>query len=125
MSEPYKKISHGVIPTLERLNQVINEVGALNRDVDLPFSFAITSGTTRFGYLFPDLQTADALLPDVPEMRASLVRLGASMIEMVADSANSSIPSAYTYFGQFVDHDITFEAKSDGMVKLKIGRAHV
>ena len=118
MSEPYKKISHGVIPTLERLNQVINEVGALNRDVDLPFSFAITSGTTRFGYLFPDLQTADALLPDVPEMRASLVRLGASMIEMVADSANSSIPSAYTYFGQFVDHDITFEAKSDGMVKL-------
>ena len=118
MTEPYQKISHGVIPTLERLNQVINRVGALNRDVDLPFSFAITSKTTRFGYLFPDLQTADALLPEVPEMRASLIRLGDSMIEMVANSANSSIPSAYTYLGQFVDHDITFEAKSDGMVKL-------
>jgi hypothetical protein len=33
-------------------------------------------------------------------------------------NSDSSIPSAYTYFGQFVDHDITLEAKSDDMVKL-------
>ncbi|MFN2578863.1 MAG: heme peroxidase family protein [Pyrinomonadaceae bacterium] len=118
MSEPYKKISHGVIPTLDRLVQVQAAVRKLNDRVDLPFSFAITSGETRFAYLFPELQTPGALLPEVPEMRARLIRLGDSMIEISAASANSSIPSAYTYLGQFVDHDITFEAKSDGMVKL-------
>lgn len=118
MSEPYNKISHGVIPTLERLNLAIDTVGDLNSDVDLPFSFAITSGTTRFGYLFPELQTADTLLPEAPETRARLVSLGDSMMEAGNESADSSIPSAYTYFGQFVDHDITLEAKSDGMVKL-------
>src|SRR5207253_57501 len=75
-------------------------------------------GTTRFGYLFPDLQTADALLPEAPETRARLLSLGDTMMEPRDESADSSIPSAYTYFGQFVDHDITFEAKSDDMVKL-------
>ena len=121
MREPYKKISHGVIPTLERLNLATNKVGALNSEVDLPFSFAITSKTTRFGYLFPDLQTADALLPEAPETRPRLLNLGDTMMEPTSESADSSIPSAYTYFGQFVDHDITLEAKSDDMVKLSDG----
>jgi hypothetical protein len=31
-----------------------------------------------------------------------------------ADEANPSIPAGYTYFGQFVDHDITFTAQ-DGV----------
>src|SRR6267378_483089 len=118
MREPYKTISHGVIPTLERLNLAINRVGALNSDVDLPFSFAITSKTTRFGYLFRDLQSVGALLPERPETRARLLNLGDTMMEPTAESGDSSIPSAYTYFGQFVDHDITLEAKSDHMVKL-------
>ena len=119
MPEPYKKISHGVIPQLERLQQAVEGVRDLNADVDLPFSFAITSRTSRFDYLFPDLQTPDALLPDIPDMRARLIRLGATMRMADEDArSDSSIPSAYTYFGQFIDHDITFEAKSDDMVKL-------
>ena len=118
MTEPYQKISHGVIPVLNRITQAKNTVSELNRDVDLPFSFAITSTTTRFDYLFPDLQTVDALLPEAPEMRGALVRLGDSMMEASADSGDSMIPSAYTYLGQFVDHDITLEAKSDDIVKL-------
>jgi hypothetical protein len=119
MGERYKRISHGVIPTLERLDHARTTVSDLNRDVDLPFSFAITSATSRFGYLFPDLQAADALLPESPEMHSRLVNLGNSMREANFRTApDSSIPSAYTYFGQFVDHDITFEAKSGGLVKL-------
>jgi heme peroxidase len=115
----YKKISHGVIPTLERLEKAETTVRNLNRDVDLPFSFAITSSTSRFDYLFPDLQTDVALLPESPETYARLVRLGDTMREPSGgQSSDSSIPSAYTYFGQFVDHDITFEAKSEDMVKL-------
>jgi hypothetical protein len=119
MSEPYQKISHGIIRPLERLHLAAETVSDLNRAVKLPFSFAITSGTSRFDYLFPNLQTRDALLPETREMRALLVNLGSSMIDPnSASSANSTIPSAYTYLGQFIDHDITFEAKSDNIVKL-------
>jgi len=118
MEKSYQRISHGVIPTLERLVRAEDTVRNLNRDVDLPFSFAITGSTSRFDYLFPDLQTVEALLPEVPETRARLVRLGNAMMEPDAESADSRIPSAYTYLGQFIDHDITFEAKSDDMVKL-------
>jgi hypothetical protein len=119
MKDPYKTISHGVIPTLERLDQAKAKVKDLNEEADLPFSFAITGTTTRFDYLFPDLQTPDALLPEVPESRARLVRLGNSMMDPHGEAPSvSTIPSAYTYFGQFVDHDITFEAKSDDIVKL-------
>src|SRR5262252_2210293 len=119
MRKPHKNISHGVKPTLEKLNQAIAGVRELNAGADLPFSFAITSRTSRFGYLFPDLQTADALLPEVPEMRAHLINLGATMVEAeTLPNADSTIPSAYTYLGQFVDHDITMEAKSNDIVKL-------
>jgi heme peroxidase len=113
------RISHGIIPPLERLDRAVEEVRDLNSDVDLPFSFAITSGTSRFDYLLPGLQTDDALLPESPEMKGRLVNLGATMVEPEwRQGVDSLIPSAYTYFGQFVDHDITLEAKSENMVKL-------
>ena len=118
MTDPYKKISHGVIPTLERVNRAVNQVRDVNSEADLPFSIAITSKTSRFDYLFHDLQTPDALLPESPETRGHLVTLGSTMEDPDVDSADSAIPSAYTYFGQFVDHDVTFEAKSEDMVML-------
>lgn len=119
MAERFAKISHGVIPQLERLHEAIDVVSDLNRDVDLPFSFAITSGTSCFGYLFPDLQTEEALLPESPATRPRLINLGLTMVDPASESTpNSVIPSGYTYFGQFIDHDITFEAKSDDIVKL-------
>jgi heme peroxidase len=116
---PKYGISHGVKPTLEKLNKAIKEVSDVNEESNLPFSFAITSKTSRFDYLFPELQTPKARLPELPETQARLVRLGNSMGEPEGgEAAESSIPSAYTYFGQFVDHDITFEAKSEDMAKL-------
>lgn len=123
MSQPPKySISHGVKPTLEKLNRAIKEVSDVNETSNLPFSFAITSRTSRFDYLFPELQTPDAQLPETAETQARLVSLGDTMRAPDGESCpDSSIPSAYTYFGQFVDHDITFEAKSDDIVKLDNG----
>jgi hypothetical protein len=119
MSKRFEKISHGVIPQLERLHQAQDTVTDVNHDVDLPFSFAITSGISRFDYLFPELQFAAALLPETPHMRGQLMNLGLTMMDAANEfTPNSTIPAAYTYFGQFVDHDITFEAKSDEIVKL-------
>ena len=63
---------------------------------------------SEFNYLFRDLQDDDAsLLPAEPDMAGRLIALGNSMRDpnpLVSDF-DSTIPSAYTYFGQFVTHD--------------------
>lgn len=76
------------------------------------FVAVAATSTHSFDYLFPTLQTGpDSLLPDdrTPE---KLRQLAATMADDVGDEGNSSTPAAYTYFGQFVDHDITFEERS-------------
>jgi hypothetical protein len=62
---------------------------------------------SRFDYLFPNLQTNPAnLLPESPQTVQALKDLGSTMSEPGTDNTfDSSIPSAYTYFGQFIDHD--------------------
>lgn len=62
----------------------------------------------RFGRMFRNLP-----IPSPP--RAALEALGNAMPEdpLVGRQAdNPAIPAAYTYFGQFVDHDITFDPVS-------------
>ena len=64
---------------------------------------------TPFTYLFDDLADEDSLILQTPDTLTNLSKLG----DMMRDSThkgkfNSPIPSIYTYFGQFVDHDITF-----------------
>lgn len=79
--------------------------------------------TTSFDYLLRDLarEFPDAHLPvgdHVAATRDALMRLGAGMIEAPAPAPgappapaapprDSTIPSIYTYWGQFIDHDIT------------------
>jgi len=114
-----KRYSHGVIPTLEKLKSVTEQVDEVNSNNTLPFPFAIAGDTSRFDFLFPGLQRPEALLAETPETRAALIALGMSMREPDARTpADSRIPSIYTYFGQFVDHDITLEAKSDSVMML-------
>src|SRR5262249_13006746 len=46
---------------------------------------------------------------------AGLIALGQALLDpFVPGSGNSKIPSGFTYFGQFVDHDITFD-KTEGI----------
>ncbi len=78
-------------------------------------------GLHEFDYLFPTLQEdADALLPEHPTTAAGLRALGATMVDPVQPGevdvpGNSPIPAVYTYFGQFVDHDITLEKVTEGV----------
>lgn len=65
---------------------------------------------TPFGYLFRQLTNdPDAHLPqDNPAaVRAQLKALGALMARQGADKGESTVPVGYTYWGQFIDHDIT------------------
>ncbi|WP_370714374.1 heme peroxidase family protein [Sphingomonas sp. IW22] len=69
---------------------------------------------TGFGYMFPDLLAdPDNLLPAGPGTIAALRALGAAMAtEDSAATGDGVVPAAYTYFGQFIDHDITKTAFS-------------
>jgi len=80
--------------------------------------------STPFGYLFDALadEWPDAHLPtDDPSMVvAALMELGAAMVEDPPPSLdplqganNSTIPPIYTYFGQFIDHDMTANTDRD------------
>ncbi len=72
--------------------------------------------TTPFEYLLPGLKKkAGAHIPGDPEqVTANLKALGAAMVDDApgtptdpAVKVNSTIPAVYTYWGQFIDHDIT------------------
>ncbi len=62
----------------------------------------------RFCRLFPDL-------PKFQPDDAALITLGQALDDpFVPGSGDSTIPAGFTYFGQFVDHDITFD-RTDGI----------
>ena len=67
----------------------------------------------RFGRLFPDLPAATFGLTAEKE-HAALAALAAAMVSPfdapkdAPDDEESAIPALYTYFGQFIDHDLTF-----------------
>ncbi len=80
----------------------------------------------RFGRMFRNLP-----IPAPP--REAVIALGNAMPEESRPGAaadNAKIPAAYTYFGQFVDHDITFDPVSklqqfndpDGLVSFRTPR---
>ena len=68
----------------------------------------------RFGRMFHKLPAATYGKTD-DESRAALVALGQEMTAGFDrpkdgfDAEESGIPALYTYFGQFIDHDITFD----------------
>src|SRR5215208_3431421 len=85
------------------------------RIADLDPAFAVVKRLEferRFDFLFPELQEdSDNLLPVARKTRDDLVDLGKAMADDGTDAAagDSTFSAAYTYFGQFVDHDITLE----------------
>jgi hypothetical protein len=63
---------------------------------------------TRFGYLFT--QKSGDRLEETVHTTANLAALGDSMRDSkVLAAGDSQIPSVYTYFGQFIAHDLTFD----------------
>jgi hypothetical protein len=71
----------------------------------------------RFGRMFRSLPAAKYGRNDA-ESRANLMTLGEKMTAEFeppkdgTDSEESGIPALYTYLGQFIDHDITFDPMS-------------
>ena len=113
------RLPHGTVVRLDTV-EVANAVLASNTpELARAFTTALQADLHAFGYLFPGLQNdATNLLPTSKQTRDALVELGRTMRDpgpgQPNDPGDSHIPAAYTYFGQFVDHDITLEATSSG-----------
>ncbi|MFE2420617.1 heme peroxidase family protein [Streptomyces hokutonensis] len=83
-------------------------------------------GTTAFDYVFPDLakKFPDNHLPndDVAKVVKALLALGSAIVETPAEvrdpDLNSPIPPIYTYWGQFVDHDLTAATDRDLVINI-------
>ena len=82
----------------------------------VPDPITDTSLETPFAYLKPDVASdpASQIPGDPAQVTADLKALGAAMIDDagpratdVAVKVNSTIPAVYTYWGQFIDHDMT------------------
>ncbi|MFT4012243.1 MAG: heme peroxidase family protein [Paracoccus sp. (in: a-proteobacteria)] len=87
-----------------RIQAVIDEAPAIAagmRGRAIMYSTIATSG--GFHYLFRD---ADGI-PATPETLAALDRLADSMATEAPGASESALPPILTYFGQFIDHDIT------------------
>ncbi len=115
------RIPHGAVVTLEQVNAAVEEARASTDSLNIPFSLNVMPNFKRFDFLFPKLQNNPInLLPDSPETVEDLKRLGQTMLDTSAsgDNLDSSVPAGYTYLGQFIDHDITFEVVSGAITKL-------
>src|ERR1700754_4490409 len=91
------------------------EDAGLESTQTLPAAVVAAPALHNFDYLFPTLQTdPGALLPDSdPKETVKRLRALAGVMGDDNEGPDSGIPAAYTYFGQFVDHDITLEERTD------------
>ena len=107
------RLAHGAVPTPEQVLEAQNDLASRTAEVDLGFAVAGPAALQDFDFLFPSLQNDHANL--LPESRRHARRRSrpsagpCSTPAPTADPATRAIPAAYTYFGQFVDHDITLE----------------
>src|SRR3974377_2241949 len=77
-------------------------------------ALAEAPGQGRFGKMFPKLKAATYGNTDNEQLE-KLTKLANAMVSEFdppkdgPDDEESGIPALYTYFGQFVDHDLTFD----------------
>ena len=112
------RLAHGKMPETKDVAQA--QQALADASTEIPLAFAVTPPVDPhdFDFMFLDLQnTASNLLPTSAETVRQLKRLGRTMEDAddLGTAHDSPIPAIYTYFGQFVDHDITLEAQSTAL----------
>jgi nucleoid-associated protein YgaU len=116
------RLAHGAVITPKQVRDAQREL-ASSADIELAFEVAGPEGLQAFDFLFKDLQNNETnLLPQSPNTVKQLKALGQTMedpgVGAGGDPGDADIPAIYTYFGQFVDHDITLEETSFTREKL-------
>lgn len=103
------RISHGSAITFQQIDTALERINLFNAATGQPSAISATPYWSRFDYLLLGLQSEERdRLPTRAETVIALKELGELMTAPPEQVLDSSVPSAYAYFGQFVDHDITF-----------------
>jgi hypothetical protein len=122
---------HAVVDGDPRMGAADSPLSTVRQDLDLAkltrTDALVAAGTTSFRYLFKDLTHDSAkLLPagdaaTVERTVQALNDLGDAMIEQdpPAEPRNSPIPPIHTYWGQFVDHDLTAATDGDAVISIR------
>src|SRR3954453_17667966 len=115
---PMPRLPHGQVVTagmVQAAQQSLEQRGAHRaRAAAADLAVETPIDLNDFGFLFPELQTDPAnLLVESTQTVSALKQLSFAMVDQNqrGGSNDSPIPAAYTYFGQFVDHDITLEVQ--------------
>src|SRR5437773_2057542 len=66
----------------------------------------------RFGRMFRTLAPFEPKDSDLTRLAATMIEKPIDVEEPDAPSNNGGLPAGYTYFGQFIDHDLTFDPVS-------------
>lgn len=104
------RLGHGRSITQKDLDQAEGQLAEAAAGIRAAFALVQPVESHNFDFLFPGLQDDEAnLLPQTTGTVAQLKNLGSAMVDTDLAGEDSPIPAAYTYFGQFVDHDITLE----------------
>lgn len=120
---PVEKLPEEIKTSFHALKPQARRFHGIKFDLSwFPFPWVTSSCADRFGYMSSTTIRKATRLPFNVTMQALLGRLGDLMGDAgrepnpkshnPADTGVSSIPAGYTYFGQFVDHDITFDVTS-------------
>ena len=118
-----RRIGHGDVGSIRPRRGMNGGASLFRRSVIL----AEQPRESSFNYMFPELQADEAnLLPATPVMIDALKALADVMTDSgeqaptggVKGPGDSDIPAAYTYLGQFLDHDITFDQNSASLETL-------
>ena len=77
-----------------------------------PPSLVSSPCNDKFGYMSTGAVRTASKLPFNLVTQALMGQLGALMADPARSNPDSTIPAGYTYFGQFVDHDVTLDVSS-------------
>jgi len=106
------RLPHGRTPSSRDVQAAEATLTRISAQVTLGFAVTAPIDLHDFDYMFLVLQDDPTnLLPVADDMPEKLKALGRAMEDRDEAAGDSNIPAAYTYFGQFVDHDITLEVQ--------------
>ncbi|QTD57191.1 peroxidase family protein [Parasphingorhabdus cellanae] len=105
------RMSHGEKLGGKNLHQMQDQMQQANLTLNDPGP--LQDGTFPFSYMFPNLQNSSSRLIEENQTVDNLLELAKAIAATPADQdVDGPIPAAYTYFGQFIDHDLTLDISS-------------
>ena len=111
---PVKRLPEEIRESMETLRPSLRRLhGAKVSLAWFPGPFVFSLCADKFGYMSSPAVRNASKLPFTPANQALLEQLGNLMADPGREtSPDSTIPAGFTYVGQFVDHDITFDVSS-------------